>query len=515
MKKRGNKNLSEGNGTHFDVLIIGAGLAGIGAACEIQSQMPGKSFALLESRESMGGTWDFFKYPGLRSDTDMQTLGYRFRPWTEDAAIADGASILKYIKETAQDNGIDRHIHCSHRAVKADWSSDDAKWTVTATKGKGDDTATFTCGFLYVCSGYYRYDKGYLPDFEGTPRFKGQIVHPHEWPEDLDYSGKKVVVVGSGATAVTLVPAMASTASHVTMLQRSPSYVLALPGKDPIANSLRRLAGNRVSHFLTRWKNILLAVGVYQLSRRRPGFTRRLVRAGVKRLLPEDYEVDTHFNPNYEPWDQRLCIVPDGDLFRSLRKGTSSIVTDRINTFTEKGVELESGAELEADLIVTATGFDLLAFGGIEFNVDGEDIAVPETFSYKGLMLSGMPNFAYTIGYPSVPFTLKADLVAQYVCRLLKFMDERGLDICVPRNDDPSVVDAPLLDIQSGYAKRSEHLLPKAGSKEPWRPDRNYLRDLIIFRHRPISDPAMRFAKKAEPALSETALSPDSPKPTS
>jgi monooxygenase len=486
---------------HFDVLIIGAGLSGIGAAYQLQSELPGKTYALLESRESMGGTWDFFNYPGFRSDTDMQTLGYRFRPWTEGKAVADGPSILRYIKETAREGGVDRHIRYNHRAERAEWSTDDAQWTVTASRGDSGETATFTCSFLYVCSGYYKYDQGYSPEFEGTARFEGPIIHPHRWPDDLDYTGKRVVIVGSGATAVTLVPAMAPDAAHVTMLQRSPSYVIRIPLHDRIANGLRRLAGDRFSYLLTRWKNIFIAIAIYQLSRRRPRFMRRWLRSGVERSLPEGYDVDTHFNPDYEPWDQRLCMVPDGDLFKSISDGSASVVTDRIETFTEKGLKLESGRELEADIVVTATGFDLLAFGGIEFKVDGREINLPETYAYKGLMLSGLPNYAYTLGYTNAPFTLKADLVAQYVCRLLTFMDERDLDICVPIKDDPTVGEARLLDFEAGYVKRSEHLLPKAGSREPWKLGMSYVHDLVTLRHRPISDGALRFSRKPERAV--------------
>lgn len=483
---------------HVDVLIIGAGLSGIGAAHQIQAELPGKTYALLESRASIGGTWDFFRYPGIRSDSDMQTLGYRFRPWIEFEAVADGPAILRYIRDTASETGIDRHIRFNHRATKAAWSSDDQQWTVTATSGDDGETAIFTCSFLYVCSGYYKYDGGHRPEFKGTSDFTGEIVHPQDWPEDLDYSGKRVVIVGSGATAVTLVPEMAKTASQVTMLQRSPSYVITIPTYDRIANFLRRVTGNRFSYLVTRWKNIFKAIAVYQLSRRRPEFTKRLVRSMVAKELPEGYDVDTHFNPKYEPWDQRLCMVPDGDLFASIRNGKASIVTDRIDTFTEKGLKLESGGNLEADIVVTATGFDLLVFGGIEFTVDGREIDLPGLFAYKGLMLSGMPNFAFTLGYTNAPFTLKADLVAQYVCRLLKFMDERDLSSCVPTNDDPTVEEAPLLDFDAGYVKRSEHLLPKAGSREPWRLGMSYVQDLITLRHRPVGDKALRFTRKAD-----------------
>ncbi len=496
----------QGDQTDFDVLIVGAGLSGIGAACQLQSELPDKSFALLESRGSLGGTWDFFKYPGFRSDTDMQTLGYRFRPWLEDDAVADGPAILRYITETAREYDIERHIVFNRRAVRADWSSAEARWTVTANDGAGGQAFTYNCSFLYVCSGYYRYDQGYVPDFKGMSSFKGELVHPHKWPEDLDYSDRKVVVIGSGATAVTLVPAMADTAEHVTMVQRSPSYILPIPRKDVIADGLRRFAGDRISYAVTRWKNILMAIAVYQLCRRRPGLVRRLFLSIARRNLPEGFDVETHFTPKYEPWDQRLCMVPDADLFTSLRRGDASVMTDEIETFTEDGLRLKSGTELEADVIVTATGFDLLPFGGIEFVVDGQKVNLPETVTYKGLMLSDIPNYAFTIGYPNVPFTLKADLVGGYVCRLLALMDERGVDICVPRFDDPSVEEISLMTITSGYAMRTEEALPKAGSKEPWRPDRKYLQDLILLRHRPVSDRALRFSKKQETPSREPAV---------
>ncbi len=501
---------------HVDVLIVGAGLSGIGAACQLQMKLPGKSFALLESRESLGGTWDFFKYPGFRSDTDMQTLGYRFRPWLEDEAVADGPAILRYITETAREYDIERHITFNRRVVRAEWSSEDARWTVTATAGEDGEAVTYTCHFLYVCSGYYRYDQGYVPDFDGMSRFEGELIHPHNWPADLDYAGRDVIVVGSGATAVTLVPAMAGTAGHVTMLQRSPSYILPIARKDPVADGLRGLVGDRISYRVTRWKNILLAIGVYQVSRRKPGLVRSFFLRIARSSLPDGFDVDTHFNPEYEPWDQRLCMVPDGDLFESLSRGDASIVTDRIESFTEDGLRLESGEQLKADIIVTATGFDLLPFGGIKFTVDGQAINLPETVAYKGLMLSDLPNYAFTIGYPNLPFTLKADLVAGYVCRLLRLMDERCVDICVPRFDDPSVEKVSLMTIDSGYTMRTEHLLPKAGSKEPWRPDRRHLRDLVLLRHRPVSDRALRFSKKrsqSKRGLAQSLGAPGDPRP--
>ena len=372
---------------HFDVLIVGAGLSGIGAAHHLQQAHPGKSFALFEARDAIGGTWDLFRYPGVRSDSDMQTLGYRFRPWTEAKAIADGPSIRSYVRDTARDAGIDAKIRFNHRIERAAWSSADARYTVTARRTDSDETAEVTCGFLFVCSGYYRYDEGFTPPFLGTERFGGRIIHPQFWPEDLDYAGKRVVVIGSGATAITLVPALTDKAEHVTMLQRSPSYVLSIPAEDPIANGLRRALGDRIAYAITRWKNVAVTTLIYQLSRRRPTFVKKLIRKAQVSQLPDGYAVDTHFKPRYQPWDERLCIVPNGDLFRVIRHGKASIVTDRIAGFTETGLELESGAELNADIIVTATGLNLIAFGGMALAVDGREVVLSEAMAYKGLML--------------------------------------------------------------------------------------------------------------------------------
>jgi monooxygenase len=479
---------------HVDVLIIGAGLSGIGAAHHIQSAFPDRTYTILEARDAIGGTWDLFRYPGVRSDSDMQTLGYRFRPWTQAKAIADGPSILRYVRDTAAEAGIDRHIRFGHRVVRAEWSSQDAHWTVEAVHD--GERVRLTCGFLYACSGYYRYDAGHTPHFPGMERFGGTVIHPQHWPENLDYAGKKVVVIGSGATAVTLVPAMAQQAAHVTMLQRSPTYIMSLPAEDPIANNLRRLLGARRAYVIVRWKNVAITTLLYRLSRRRPHVVKSLIRKAAIRQLPPGYDVDTHFKPRYQPWDQRLCLVPDADLFRAIRQGRASVVTDRITEFTETGLLLESGAELEADIVVTATGLRLLALGGVRLAVDGRDVALPDTTAYKGMMLSGVPNFAFTIGYTNASWTLKADLVSEYVVRLLRYLDAHSYDQCVPANDDPTVTQRPLLDFQAGYVLRAIDEFPKAGSRAPWRLGMSYAHDLLMLRYGPMDDGAMRFSRR-------------------
>jgi monooxygenase len=488
---------------HVDVLIVGAGLSGVGAAAHLQRECPGRSFALLESRGAVGGTWDLFRYPGVRSDSDMFTLGYSFRPWTDPKAIADGESIRSYVADTARDHGIDRHIRFHHRVTAAAWSSETARWTVTAQRGDEDRTTTLTCSFLMVCSGYYRYDQGYSPDFPGADDFTGQIVHPQHWPADLDWTGKRVVVIGSGATAVTLVPSMAESAARVTMLQRSPSYVAALPASDALADGLRRVLPARLAHRLIRWKNVLYTMGTYQLSRRRPQLMKSVLRKKAAAALPPGYDVDTHFAPTYNPWDQRLCVVPDGDLFRAIRAGRADIVTDRIERFTATGITLASGAQLPADIIVTATGLNLLAVGGMALSVDGRGITLSETLAYKGMMLSGVPNFSLTIGYTNASWTLKADLVAQYVCRLLQHMDAGGHHSVTPVA--PALGDrdrlAPLIDLESGYVLRSAGALPRQGPSAPWRLHQNYLRDIRLMRRGPVTD-SVRFDRarvSAEP----------------
>jgi len=479
---------------HLDVLIVGAGLSGIGAGCHLESICPGKTFAILEARAAIGGTWDLFRYPGIRSDSDMYTLGYSFRPWEEAKAIADGPSILSYIRDTARNHGIDRKIRFHHRVVGAEWSSADARWTVEVERTDTGETVRLTCGFLLMCTGYYRYDEGYTPDFEGTERFAGRIVHPQHWPEDLDYDGSRVVVIGSGATAVTLVPAMAQRAAHVTMLQRSPSYVVSLPARDPLADLLRRVLPAKAAYPIVRWKNVLLTSLFFQLSRRAPRFIRALIRKGVEKRLPPGYEIDTHFNPRYDPWDQRVCLVPDGDLFEAISNGDASIVTDRIETFTEKGLRLASGTEVEADLIVTATGLKLLPLGGMTIAVDGREIELSETVGYKGMMFSGVPNLAITLGYTNASWTLKCDLACEYVCRLLNHMDERGYRQCTPRAPDPSLPTQPFIDLTSGYVLRSIDAFPKQGARTPWRLHQNYARDILMLRRGSIEDEGMEFS---------------------
>jgi monooxygenase len=480
---------------HVDVLIVGAGLSGIGAACHLQASCPRKSYAILEARETIGGTWDLFRYPGIRSDSDMYTLGYSFRPWRQDKSIADGSDIRQYVRDTAREHAVEEHIRFQHRVVRAEFSSVDARWTVQAQRADTGDTVEIACNFLLMCSGYYRYDEGYSPDFAGLDRFSGQVVHPQHWPADLDYAGKRVVVVGSGATAVTLVPAMAADAAHVTMLQRSPSYILSLPAVDPLAKLARRVLPERRAYALVRWKNVLLATLVYQLSRRRPSFVKGLIRKGLERQLPPGYDIDTHFKPRYDPWDQRLCLVPDGDLFAALATGRASIATDTVDTFTERGIRLSSGAELDADIVVTATGLNLLLLGGTEFVVDGRPVDLSQTMAYKGMMLSGIPNMAMALGYTNASWTLKCDLTCEYVCRLLNHMDAHAYRLCTPHNSDPTVREQPLIDFSSGYILRAIDQFPKQGSKVPWRLRQNYPLDILHLRRSPIEDGAMRFAR--------------------
>ncbi len=507
-----NDAVAQGSPEHLDVLIVGAGLSGIGAGWHLQDRCPGKSYAILEARDDLGGTWDLFRYPGIRSDSDMHTLGYRFKPWTAAKSIADGPSILEYVRETARDHGIEEKIRFGHRVVAAHWSSEAARWTVEAERA-GGEVVVLTCDFLWTCSGYYRYDEGYTPQFEGVERFAGPVVHPQHWPDSLDYAGKRVVVIGSGATAVTLVPAMAGEAAHVTMLQRSPTYIASLPAEDRIATRLRRRLPERAAYSVVRWKNVLIQALVFQLSRRRPELIKRWIRSGVERELPSGYDVDTHFKPRYNPWDQRMCLVPDGDLFRAISSGEASVVTDRIASFTERGIELESGEELEADVIVTATGLNLLFLGGLRLTVDGREVDPPSAMAYKGMMLSGVPNMAFTVGYTNASWTLKADLTSEYVCRLLAHMDARGYRRCMPEVD-PAVSEEPLLDFTSGYVQRSLDRFPKQGSREPWKLRQNYVLDIRTIRRGAIEDGALRFESvdagsegECEPSESSRPLS--------
>ncbi len=481
---------------HYDVLILGAGLSGIGAACHLRRRCPQKTFAILEARDAIGGTWDLFRYPGIRSDSDMFTLGYSFRPWEQAQSIADGPSILSYIRDTARDYRVEDSIRFGHRAIRADWSSADARWTVQAQRGDGE-TVELTCSFLYSCTGYYRYDEGYTPKFEGSERFRGQLIHPQHWPESFDYSGKRVVVVGSGATAVTLVPAMAERAAHVTMLQRSPSYILSVPGRDPLADGLRRRLRPKLTYSIVRWKNVLLTMLSYQLCRRAPKMMRRLLRSLAEKQLPVGYDLDTHLNPSYDPWDQRLCLVPDGDLFKVLSEERASIVTGQIETFTEDGIRLADGSELQADVIVTATGLNMLLLGGLELTVDGSEVDPSAIVAYKGMMLCGVPNMAMALGYTNASWTLKADLVAEYVCRVLTHMDANGVSICTPQPPGPSHQTEPIIDLKSGYVLRSIDKLPKQGESAPWRLHQNYVKDVRLLKRGRIDD-AMEFSVHRE-----------------
>ncbi len=497
---------------HLDVLIIGAGLSGIGAAHHLQKHHPARSLALFESRSELGGTWSLFRYPGVRSDSDMHTLGFAFRPWKAAEAIADGPSILEYLHDTAEEYGIDRLIRYRHRVVAVSWSSVSARWTVTYERTDPQTLRTtsesLTCGFLLGCTGYYRYDEGYSPAFPGSERFSGPIVHPQHWPEDLDYSGKRVVVIGSGATAVTLVPAMAADAGHVTMLQRSPSYVTSLPSVDPLAERIKRFLPDRIAFPIVRWKNILTQIALYQFSRRRPKQMKAFLRKFLVRQLPDDFDVDRHFTPTYDPWDQRLCLVPDGDLFRTLRKGDASIATDTIETFTEDGIRLRSGEQLDADVIVTATGLNMLMIGGVDMSVDGEPVDISSRMAYKGMMLEGVPNFAFAIGYTNASWTLKADLTGEYVARLLRTMDEKGRLQCTPVNRDPAVRHAPLLDFDAGYVLRFADSLPRAGSKAPWRVRMNYAFDVVALRYGKVDDGTMEFSSPAPAASAVPTTNP-------
>ncbi|MFL6283458.1 MAG: flavin-containing monooxygenase [Pyrinomonadaceae bacterium] len=477
---------------HIDVLVVGAGLSGIGAACHLRQKCPEKSFVILEGRGAMGGTWDLFRYPGVRSDSDMYTLGYRFRPWSDAKAIADGSAILNYIRETAAEFGVDRMIRYGHRVSRADWSSADALWTVEAETGPDKSPVQFTCNFLYLCTGYYDYEGGYTPEWPGVERFGGSLVHPQKWPEDLDYTGKRVVVIGSGATAVTLVPALAERAAHVTMLQRSPTYVASMPAEDRIANWLRGRLPARTAYALARWKNVLFGMFFYNLARSRPEVFKRMIAKGNRKQLGRDFDLK-HFTPQYNPWDQRLCLAPNADIFRAIRQGRASVVTDHIETFTETGLQLRSGEHLDADIIVTATGLVLKLMSGLNLFVDGTHVEMSKTIAYKGMMYSDVPNLASALGYTNASWTLKCDLTAEYVCRLLKHMDRHGYGQCTPCVNDPEVREEPILDFTSGYVRRALHTLPRQGSKTPWRLHQNYVRDLSMLRYGRVDDGVMEF----------------------
>lgn len=497
---------------HLDVLVIGAGISGIGAAYYLQTQRPGTTFTILEARDATGGTWDLFRYPGIRSDSDLHTFGYEFKPWRDEDAIASADKILAYLREAVTENGIDRHIRFQHKVRSAAWSSATARWTVEVERTDTGAVVQFSANWIFCAGGYYRYDQGYTPHFEGRERFTGQIVHPQHWPEDLDYTGKKVVVIGSGATAVTLVPAMAPTAGHVTMLQRSPTYVMPVPGKDKFANTAQKLLGADRGYALARRKNLIKQRAVYQFCQRYPSAAKRLIRTINARALPKGYPVDEHFNPSYGPWDQRLCAVPDADLFNAISDGSASVVTDRIVTITENGILLESGRELEADIIVTATGLNLQLFGGVSMTVDGRPVNAADTIAYKGMMLSGVPNFAYAFGYTNSSWTLKIGLLCEHFCRLLTHMEQRGYQTVCAQVDRPDMATRPFLDFGAGYVQRAIEQLPRQGDGEPWLTSMGYVEDVKLLRNESVVDSHLRFGVAgavndpiAEPA-SEPAL---------
>lgn len=483
---------------HFDVLVVGAGLSGIGAGWHLQTLCPGKSYAILEARDAIGGTWDLFRYPGIRSDSDMYTLGYAFRPWTQPKAIADGPSILQYVRDTAHEAGIDKHIRFEHRVVKAGWSTQTSTWTVEVEVGPDRAVRQYTCGFLFMCSGYYAYEAGYTPQFEGVDDYAGRLVHPQHWPADLDHAGKRVVVIGSGATAVTLVPEMAKTAAHVTMLQRSPTYMASRPAEDALANRLRRRLPAKLAYHLIRWRNVLFGMYFFNLARKQPARIKAFLLKQVRQQLGPDYDVETHFTPKYNPWDQRLCLVPDNDLFDALKTGRASVVTDHIDRFTSSGLRLKSGRELEADIVVTATGLQLQVFGGMQVAVDGRPVEIGKTMSYKGMMYAGVPNLASAFGYTNASWTLKCDLTCEYICRLLNHMDRRGYSECRPE-PDPRVAEAPWLDFTSGYVQRAADLLPRQGDRAPWKLHQNYALDMMALRYGRVDDGVMRFSRPQAP----------------
>ncbi|MGF1590288.1 MAG: flavin-containing monooxygenase [Pleurocapsa sp.] len=483
---------------YFDIVIVGAGLSGVGTAYHLQKSCPGKSYVILEGRNSMGGTWDLFRYPGVRSDSDMYTLGYNFKPWREAQSIADGASILKYVQESANENGIEQHIRYGHVVKKANWLSTDAIWTIETEHKATGATVCFSCNFLMMCSGYYSYDKGYTPEFKAMEDFNGKIVHPQKWPEDLDYHDKKVIVIGSGATAVSLVPEIAKDAAQVVMLQRSPTYIISRPEQDAIANFLRQLLPEKIAYAMIRWKYIAFQQFFYHRARTAPKKVKRSLLKMVRQELGSDYDIETHFTPSYDPWDQRLCLVPDSDLFQSIQSGKASVVTDQIETFTPKGILLKSGKEIEADIIVTATGLNLVVLGGVEFTVDAANpVNFDQTYTYKGIMYSNVPNLASIFGYINASWTLRADLIAEYICRLINHLENLGVRQCTPRlrDEDLNMSARPFIEnFSSGYLQRLMHLLPKQGDREPWTNTQNYQHDKKMFRHGSIDDGVLVFS---------------------
>jgi monooxygenase len=491
---------------HVDVLIVGAGISGIGAAVRLQETCPGKTFAILEGRGAIGGTWDVFRFPGIRSDSDMFTLCYPFRPWTGSRMIVDGTSIREYVEATAREFGIAPMVRFDRRVRRAEWSSTDARWAVEIEHGDSGETEQMTCGFLFTCTGYFRYDEAYTPEFPGLERFGGELVHPQFWGDEVRHEGQRVVVIGSGATAVTLVPALAERAASVTMLQRSPSYVFPFPAADPFVGLLGRVLPSQLAYSIVRWRNVNVQTAMWGLCRRWPGLMRRVIRKLAQRQLPSGYEVDTHFKPTYDPWDERMCIAANGDLFKAIAAGRVSVVTDRIDTFTETGIVLASGREIEADLTVTATGLNLEPLGAIQLSVDGDDVALPDTLAYRGMMVSGVPNMAFAFGYINQSWTLGSDLTAQQVCRLLNFMDERNYDRCTPRGVPQVAGTAPFLELSSGYVRRGVDLFPRQAAGDPWYRTQNYTRDRRTVMRAPVDDPALEFARTTRPVGGQTQV---------
>ncbi|MFT4568685.1 MAG: monooxygenase [Saprospiraceae bacterium] len=479
---------------HFDVLIIGAGISGISAAYYLQTDSPNKNYKILEGRGRLGGTWDLFKYPGIRSDSDMYTLGFAFKPWIDPKAIADGPSILRYLDETVAEFGIDQHIEYNCSVTSASWDSRTSLWTLEVIDGVKDIIMQYTCNFISMCAGYYNYDKGYTPDFPNMDKYQGVLIHPQIWPQDIDYTDKNVVVIGSGATAVTLIPELAKKATHVTMLQRSPTYIASGPDEDKIANWMNRWLPSKLAYSISRWRKILFQRFSYAIARKYPKTMKRLLIKGVKKELGEGYDIEKNFTPNYNPWDQRICLVPNGDLFEAIKDGSATVVTDHIESFTDKGITLKSGDELECDIIVSATGLELKFMGGIDFYIDGVLVDFSETVSYKSLMFSNVPNLSLAFGYTNASWTLKCDLSNQYVCRLLNHMDAHGFTEACPRQNDPTLEMAPWLDFTSGYIVRYIDNLPKVGNKGPWQLQHNYLHDRKMIIKGKVDDGYMEFS---------------------
>lgn len=481
---------------HLDVLVVGAGISGIGAGYHLQTHCPGKTYAILERRENIGGTWDLFRYPGIRSDSDMYTLGFSFKPWTDPKSIADGPSILNYLNETADEYGIREKIRHGFHVKSASWSTADAQWTVFAEHVASGQPYQFTCNFLFMCAGYYDYDQGYTPDFPGIENYRGRVVHPQKWTDDIEWSDRRVVVIGSGATAMTVVPEMAKTARHVTMLQRSPTYVVSAPSEDVMANTLRRYLPDWLVYRLVRTRNVLGTAFVFWFCRKYPERAKRALLKQVRKELGPDYDVNKHFTPKYNPWDQRMCLVPEGDLFRAIENGSVSVMTDHVDTFDETGIHLRSGERVDADLVVTATGLKLQLLGGVDFVVDGENVHFPETLTYKGMMFSDVPNLAMSIGYTNASWTLKCDLTCEFVARLLNHMESKGYARVCPRPSTHDVEVDPMLDFTSGYIQRSIEDFPKQARALPWKAYQNYMIDVWTVGMTSLEDGALEFSKK-------------------